>query len=244
VEDEVGVVPAGVPDVGPVHPNSAPEVDEDPLKVTVAVVQVIVCPDPALTLGTAVLVVTVTLAVLVHPFAGLVTVTVYVPFAETLVEEAFGVVPAGVPLVGPVHANVAPPVEDDADTVTVGEAQVITWFAPAVTLGVAVFVVTETVEVFVQPFVGFVTVKVYVPDALTTVEDADGVVPAGVPLVGPVHANVTPLVVELPVNVAVVFVQLMVWLLPALTFGVVVLVVTLTVAVLVHPLVGLVTVSV
>lgn len=70
-------------------------------------------------------VVTVTVPVFVHPFAGFVTVRVYVPFEVTFVAAAFGVVPAGVPAVGPVHANVAPPVVELPLSVTVDDVQVI-----------------------------------------------------------------------------------------------------------------------
>lgn len=63
--------------------------------------------------------------VAVHPFAGFVTVSVYVPAAVTLVDAAFGVVPAGVPAVGPVHANVAPPVVELPLSVTVAVEHVM-----------------------------------------------------------------------------------------------------------------------
>lgn len=55
---------------------------------------------------------------------------------------------------------------------------------------------------------------------------------------------VTPEVVELPVNVAVVFVQVMVWVLPTLNVGCVVLDTTASVNVFLQPFAGLVTVRV
>lgn len=105
-------------------------------------------------------------------------------------------------------------------------------------------VVTVTVPVFVHPFAGFVTVRVYVPDSVTSVAAEVGVEPAGVPEVGPVHVKLTPPVVELPLSVTVVVVQVIVCVVPAFTFGTVVFVATLTVPVLTHPFAGLVTVSV
>lgn len=38
-----------------------------------------------------------------HPLSKLVTLTVYVPGAETIVVELEGVLPAGLPAAGPVH---------------------------------------------------------------------------------------------------------------------------------------------
>lgn len=181
---------------------------------------------------------------LVHPLAGLVTVRVYVPVAEIPVLAAVGVVPASVPDVGPVHSNVAPPVEELPESVTEVVVHVKVWSVPALTFGTVVFVVTATVPVFEQPFAGFVTVSVYVPAAVTFVLAEAGVEPAGVPAVGPVHAYVTPPVVELPDNVTVVVEQVMVWALPTFTFGSAPLVVTTAVPVFVHPFDGSVTVSV
>ena len=76
VLDAVGVVPAGVPALGPSHANVAPVVEEEPESVTEVAAQVNVCPAPAFALGVVVLVFTVTTAVAVHPLLGSVTVNV------------------------------------------------------------------------------------------------------------------------------------------------------------------------
>lgn len=68
---------------------------------------------------------TVMFAVFVQPFAGSVTVTVYVPEDVTLVEDADGVDPAGFPAAGPSQAYVTPPVVEVEETVTVGDAHVM-----------------------------------------------------------------------------------------------------------------------
>jgi len=109
-----------------------------------------------------------------------------------------------------------------------------------VAFGGVVFEVITAVAVFVQPLAGFVTVKVYVPAALTvaTVVAAPDTTP------GPVQLKVAPLVDELPVTVAVVEVQLKLVMEDALAFGTTVFEVTVTVAVLTHPFAGSVTVTV
>jgi hypothetical protein len=61
---------------GPLQLKVAPEVDELPLTLTVEVLQVIVPVLVAEAFGAVVLLVTVVLAVLLHPLAGSVTVTV------------------------------------------------------------------------------------------------------------------------------------------------------------------------
>lgn len=68
-------------------------------------------------------------------------------------------------------------------------AEQVSACAPLVEIfGLPLFSVTFTVEELEQLFEGSVTVSVYVPAAETTVEALAGVVPAGTPLVGPVHA--------------------------------------------------------
>jgi hypothetical protein len=92
-----------------------------------------------------------------------------------------------------------------------------------------VFVVTDTVTVFVQPLFGFVTVKVYVPVAVTFV----------VAVVAELlHKYVTPVVVLLPVSVTLVFVQVNCAGGVIDTLGKAPLLVTATVAVFVQPLLG------
>lgn len=76
VEELVGVLPAGLPAAGPVQEYIIPPVDELPFKVTVALEQVMVGDEPALAFGCVVFVLTVTDAVFVQPFDGLVTVKV------------------------------------------------------------------------------------------------------------------------------------------------------------------------
>ncbi len=96
--------------------------------------------------------------------------------------------------------------------------------------------VTVTMDEVVQPFAGLVDVSVYVPLAETTVVELLGVDPAGVPVVGPVQANDAPPVLELPLNVTVELVQVIVGDELTLRFGNVVLELTTYVVKLVHPL--------
>lgn len=105
---------------------------------------------------------TVTVAVAVHPFAGLVTVSVYVPAALTVGVAVFP--PDTIP--GPLQEKVAPLVEEEPFSVAVVVPQVIVCGEPALALGGVIFCVTFTVAVFVHP-AGLVTVSVYVPGAFT-----------------------------------------------------------------------------
>lgn len=77
----VGVVPAGVPVVGPVHEYVAPGVVELPLNVAVGVAQLIVKSGTTDICGDVKSAVGVTTAVFVHPFTVLVVNNVYVPGA-------------------------------------------------------------------------------------------------------------------------------------------------------------------
>ena len=61
---------------GPAQPNVTPGVVEDPFNVTVLVVQVNDCGDPAFAFGSPAVGITSALSVAVHPFAGSVTVSV------------------------------------------------------------------------------------------------------------------------------------------------------------------------
>ena len=100
---------------------------------------------------------TVTEADAVHPFAGSVAVTVYVP--ELLTVEGF-VAFTNEP---PFQTNVEP--ADVPVSETEGTEQVIDPLLTAVTGGAIVSDKTITVEVAVHPFAGFVAVTVYVPAA-------------------------------------------------------------------------------
>lgn len=104
------------------------------------------------------------------------------------------------------------------------------------TVGGVVFPVIVTLEVAVHPLAGFVAVTVYVPAALT---EAGFAALLNAP---PFQTIVLPALV--PVKVAVVVVQLILLLLAELTVGGVVFIVATTVAVLVQPLLVLVTVTV
>ena len=73
---------------------------------------------------------------------------------------------------------------------------------------------TIAVSFAVQPFVGSVTVRTYVPATETL-----GVNEVDVNAFGPVHDAVAPLVEEEPFNVTDVVVQVNVLSDPALTFG-------------------------
>lgn len=174
-----------------------------------------------------------------HPFTGFVTVTVYVPATPRSVEDAFGVVPAGFPDPS-VHANVAPGVDELALTVTVGIAHVSVCAAPGVTFGVPVFELMVMFAVPVQPFDGSVTVTVYEPAALTV-----GVAvfpPLTIP--GPLQEYDGLLTGVDAVNVPLVVVHVMVSAELADALGAVVLLLTFTVDVPVHPFEGSVTVTV
>jgi hypothetical protein len=122
--------------------------------VPLAVIQVRVRVAPGVTVGIAPELVTDTEAVLVQPFAGSVTVTVYVPAAFTVGEEV--VPPDMIP--GPDQFHVTPGVVEVALIVPVGAAQVKASDEPGVTLGCAVLLVTLTTAVLVHPFDGSVTV--------------------------------------------------------------------------------------
>jgi hypothetical protein len=77
----VGVDPAGVPVVGPVHEYVAPGVVELPSNKAVGDKQLIVKSGTTLTCGVVKFAVGVTTAVFVHPFTVLVVSNVYVPGA-------------------------------------------------------------------------------------------------------------------------------------------------------------------
>ena len=141
------------------------------------------------------------LAVAVQPFAA-VTVTVYTPGVDTTFV---------VPVVAPVHTYVTPAVVEDAVNVTLVLVQVNGPSFTAAAFGTAISCVTVVLAVVVQPFAA-VIVTVYVPGVVTTF----------VAPVLPAHAYVTPGVVELAVNVTLVFEQVNGPSFVALAFGVVV----------------------
>ena len=130
---------------------------------------------------------TATEADAVHPFAGSVAVTVYVP--ELLTVEGF-VAFTNEP---PFQTNVEP--ADVPVSETEGTEQVIDPLLTAVTVGAIVSDKTITVDVAVHPFAGFVAVTVYVPAA----ETLAGL--AAFTNAPPFQTSVAP--TDVPVNVAV-----------------------------------------
>ena len=80
-----------------------PEVGEEAVKVTVALVQVSEAGVAMLAPGAVLFCVTETDADAEHPLPGSVTVTVYAPAAFTIVLAAVGVLPAGLTELGPAH---------------------------------------------------------------------------------------------------------------------------------------------
>ena len=138
---------------------------------------------------------TFTLAVLVHPLAGSVTVNTYVPGAEI----TGSLIALENPL-GPLHANVAPAVELEPIKVRLVLMQDKDPDPEAPAIGAVLFAVTTTWSVLVQPVPIAVTTRVYVPAASTT----------GVALLAPLtiwpppealHAKVTVPDAELPLKV-------------------------------------------
>jgi len=200
-------------------------------RTTEVVVQVSV-PPVALAPGSAPLDVTSAVAVLVHPLAELVTVTVYVPPAFTvgLAVPPFTMVP------GPAQLKAVPLVVAAERTVVL-EAHVSD---PPVALapGAVVFAVTEAVAVLVQPFDELVTVTVNVPAELTL---GFAVVPPET-IPDPAQLNPVPDVddADRTTDVAVQVIIPPVALAP----GGVLLIFTDAVAVLVQPLAEFVTVTV
>lgn len=107
-----------------------------------------------------------------------------------------------------------------------------------VACGTLVDELTATVDVLVQPEVGWVTTSVYVPGAPTVVVNEFGDVTP------PNQFAVDVVGVALPVKVTVLTPHTKVCVLPALAVGVVRLFVTVATAVLVHPFAVLVVVKV
>jgi hypothetical protein len=231
----LGVLPAGEPDVGPSQLNVAPDVADEPDRVALVVIQVMVMFALATEMsGSVPFIITATLAVSEHPLLGSVTVSVYTP---ALVVVPLAVLPGATPLD---HKYVTPGVEEEPLTVAVVLPQ-LTVCAPTTEMfGCTVSILTFTVVLlFVQPLAGSVTVSVYTP-ALVVVPLAvlPGVTPA-------LQEKVAFGVEDDPVSVAVLFVQLIVRALAfTLASGWVVFVETVIVVLAEHPLLGSVTVRV
>ena len=116
---------------GPAQEKVTPPVDEDPVRILVVFVHVKTCAAPAFAFGGVIFCVTLTVAVAVQPFAGLVTVNVYVPGAFTV---GVGVAPPET-IPGPAHEKVTPPVEDDPFNPTLVIEQFNNWATPALAFG-------------------------------------------------------------------------------------------------------------
>lgn len=221
---------------GPFQLNVAPAVEEEPFRLTEPFVQFSVCAAPAFAFGAAVLEFTSTCEVAVHPFAGSVQVSVYVPAALTV---GVAVVPPEV-IPGPPQLNVAPLVEEDPFNVALAVEQFIVCAVPAFAFGAVVFEFTIACAVAVHPFEGSVTVTVYVPAAFTV---GVAVFPPDV-IPGPAQLNVAPPVPDDPFSMTEDAVQERLCVPPPFAFGAVVLPITATWSVAEHPLPGSLTVNV
>jgi hypothetical protein len=191
---------------------------------------------PAFALGTVELVLTTTALLAVHPFEGSVTVNEYVPAAFTEGEAVFP--PETIP--GPVQLNVAPVVAEEPFNVITGDEHVIVCVEPAFASGADELELTVTDEEAVQPLEGSVTVRKYVPAALT--DGAAVFPPETIP--GPDQLKVAPGVDDEPLSVTEGDEQLSVTAVPALAFGVPVFAFTATVLVALQLFDGLLTVKV
>jgi hypothetical protein len=140
---------------------------------------------------------------------------------------------------GPDQLQVIPGVVELAVIVPLVVVHVSVSGGPAVTLGNEPVLVTVTEAVLVQPLAGSVTVTLYVPAAFTV---GDEVVPPEI-IPGPDQFHVTPETVELALMVPVGDEQVSVMEEPGVISGGVVFEVTETLAVLVQPLDGSVTVT-
>lgn len=105
--------------------------------------------------------------------------------------------------------------------------------------GVVVFSITTTVAVELHPLDGSVTVNTKVPESLTEGLELNEEKPFG-----PAQEKITPLVVDVPEIVTVVFTQLIVGELETLMFGIPAPLSTLTVSCEEQPVLELVTVTV
>lgn len=221
---------------GPPQLNVAPLVEEEPFSATEEAAQVNVWAVPAFAFGAAVFEFTTTCEGAVHPFAGSVTVNVYVPAVFTVGVAVLP--PETIP--GPDQLNVAPLVEEEPFRLTVTAEQLNVCEVPAFAFGAVVFEFTIACAVAVHPFAGSETVTVYVPAAFTV---GVAVFPPEI-IPGPVQLNVAPPVEEEPFMLTVVAEQLNVCEDPAFAFGAVVFEFTIAWAVAVHPFDGSETVTV
>ena len=163
-----------------------PFVDELPLNWKDGAVQVKVPPD-AVAFGGALSKFTTAVASASQPLEGSRTVSVYVPLCVTTGSSKLEVKPFG-----PVQDKMTPGVVEPPSS----EIEVLVQLMvppAAVAFGTLESGATVAVAVEVQPFVGFVTVNVYTPVLLTV-----GFCEPDVKPPGPVHANVTPEVVDAP----------------------------------------------
>lgn len=216
--------------------NVAPLVADEPFKFTVLFVHVNVGDAPAFASGTPVAAFTATCAVAEHPFAGSVTVNVYVPAAFTV---GVALLPPEI-IPGPFQLYVALPFVDEPFSVAEVEEQVSVCDVPASAFGAEVFELTTTCAVAEHPLEGSVTVSVYVPAALTV---GVAVFPPEI-IPAPVQLNVAPPVVEDPFSITEVVEQSSVCELPAFALGTLDEAFTTTWLPAVHPFDGSVTVSV
>ena len=134
-----------------------------PVSVVVKLLQSILLLLTEVTVGAVVFVVTATVVVAVHPFAGSVTVTVYVFAAFTVAVEVAA--PAVIP--APVQLNVAPGVNELAVMFPDNVVHVNTKGNPAVAVGAVVLDDTTTVCCEAHPVPRSVMVNVYVFAVLT-----------------------------------------------------------------------------
>jgi hypothetical protein len=147
--------------------NVAPGVVDEPLNAIEVVVQVNTLSIPAFTFGGVLFKVTKATSEAVQPLDGSVTVKVYVPAAFT---DGVAVVPPEtmLPPLLATQANVAPSVVDEPLNAIEVVVHVKTLSIPAFTFGGVLFKVTKATSVAVHKvLIGFITVKVYVPAALT-----------------------------------------------------------------------------
>src|SRR3972149_2242185 len=220
----------------------APGVLDEPARLICVTTHVRTLSGRASPLGLVTSDVTRATSVAVQPFAGLVTVSVYVPAAST----------SGVAEVAPetmcppalaTQLKAAPGVLDEPDRLICVTTHVRTLSGPASTFGGATSDVTSATSVAVHPFAGLVTVSVYVPAASTS-----GVAEVAPETMCPpalaFQLKGAPGVLDEPARLICVTTHVRTLSGPASTFGGVTSEVTSATSVAVHPFAGLVTVSV
>ena len=130
------------------------------------------------------------LAEFVHPLAGSVTISVYVPGALTIISSVVAIGPPG-----PLQLKDVPPVVDPPFRMKEVVEQVSSPPPVAIIFGTAVFEVTITSSVAVQVVCGSVTVSEYVPEASTSVVAVFAPLTMFPPLLA-VQAKLTPALPE------------------------------------------------